>query len=126
MVAPEVVIVERLEASPHRDHARTGGIERDGFDLLAVHARRAERLARGRHQRVHVVARARWVAWSGSSFLRISGYSAVAEPRRPWRLSKMETRTLSVPKSTPATMATVSSFLHDTRCASEGPVPRES
>src|ERR1035438_467145 len=44
------------------------------------------------------------VAWSGSSFLRSSGYSAAPAPRRPWTLSKTETRTLSVPKSTPATM----------------------
>src|SRR5215471_2703060 len=45
-----------------------------------------------------------WVAWSGSSFLRWRGYSATPEPRRPLVLSKMETRTERVPKSTPATM----------------------
>src|SRR6266404_6036187 len=46
-----------------------------------------------------------WVAWSGSSFFRCSGYSATPEPRRPRSVSTMVTRTLKVPKSTPATIA---------------------
>src|SRR5205823_4140967 len=44
-----------------------------------------------------------WVAWSGSSFLRWRGYSPTPAPRRPLTESKIETRTLRVPKSTPAT-----------------------
>src|SRR5262249_25635002 len=47
------------------------------------------------------------VAKSGSSCLRWSGYSETAEPITPLALSTSETRTLSVPKSTPATMAMV-------------------
>src|SRR5664279_4621535 len=46
----------------------------------------------------------RCVAWSGSSRLRSTGYSAIAEPSRPLTLSNRETRTLCVPKSTPATI----------------------
>src|SRR6266704_353063 len=46
-----------------------------------------------------------WVAYSGSSRLRWRGYSAMAEASRPRSLSTMETRTLNVPKSTPATTA---------------------
>ena len=45
------------------------------------------------------------VAYSGSSRLRWSGYSASAEASSPRLLSTRETRTLRVPKSTPATMA---------------------
>src|SRR6266436_536119 len=46
-----------------------------------------------------------WVAYSGSSRLRCRGYSARAESSNPRSLSTMETRTLRVPKSTPATIA---------------------
>src|SRR5581483_593326 len=45
------------------------------------------------------------VAYSGSSRLRWRGYSAIADPIMPRSLSTMETRTLRVPKSTPATIA---------------------
>ena len=48
------------------------------------------------------------VAYSGSSRLRCKEYSAMAEPIRPRSLSTNETRTLNVPKSTPATMLIVS------------------
>ena len=44
----------------------------------------------------------RCVANSGSSRRRRSGYSADAVPSRPRSLSSSVTRTLSVPKSTPA------------------------
>jgi hypothetical protein len=39
--------------------------------------------------------------------LRFSGYSALAVLNRPRSLSSSVTRTLSVPKSTPATIATL-------------------
>src|SRR5437016_8230475 len=45
------------------------------------------------------------VANSGSSRLRCRGYSATAEASKPRSLSTSETRTLKVPKSTPATTA---------------------
>ena len=38
MVAPEVVIVERLEVGVDRDDAGAGGVERDGLDGVAVDA----------------------------------------------------------------------------------------
>src|SRR6185437_2494058 len=44
------------------------------------------------------------VAWFGSSRLRCSGYCADAVAMDPLRLSTRVTRTLSVPKSTPATV----------------------
>jgi hypothetical protein len=47
----------------------------------------------------------------------LSGYSALDEPILPRSLSKMDTRTLSVPKSTPATMLM--------RCILYGYVPVE-
>src|ERR1044071_6851925 len=53
------------------------------------------------------------VAYSGSSRLRCSGYSETAEPSMPRSPSTMETRTLNVPKSTPATID--NQLLH--RCA---------
>src|SRR5208337_5390830 len=51
------------------------------------------------------------------SFLRCRGYSAVPEPRRPFAVSTRVTRTLSVPKSTPATIAMglLGSLLSDER-----------
>src|SRR6266705_3232746 len=45
------------------------------------------------------------VANSGSSRLRCRGYSATTEASKPRSLSTSETRTLKVPKSTPATTA---------------------
>ena len=105
MVAPEVVIVERFEMLVHRDHARTGGVERNRFDLLARDAGRRQRLARGLRQRPHVVG----VALRG--VVRIFLACAAADtppmpaPSRPRTLSNIDTRTLSVPKSTPATIA---------------------
>src|SRR5690348_3119954 len=47
--------------------------------------------------------------------MRCSGYSAVPEPSRPFSLSKIETRTLRVPKSTPATIVA-------NRCSSVMPI----
>ena len=47
-----------------------------------------------------------WVLSWGSVGELCSGYSATAEPSLPRSLSKMEMRTLSVPKSTPATTLT--------------------
>ena len=52
-----------------------------------------------------------WSSWDcvlscGSVGELCSGYSATAEPSLPRSLSKMEMRTLNVPKSTPATTLT--------------------
>src|SRR3569623_617014 len=49
------------------------------------------------------------VAKSGSSRLRCNGYDADAVPTGPHSLSTNVTRTLNVPKSTPATTAIVCS-----------------
>ena len=55
VVAPEVVVVERLEMRVHRDHARAGGVERDGLDGVAVDAGGFDGAAHGLGQRLHVV-----------------------------------------------------------------------
>ena len=103
MVAPEVVIVDGLEVRVHRNHAGAGGIERDGLDGVAVDAGLGERGAHGRGQRAHVVRVAlRGVV--GIFLLAQQRILAHPAPSRPLALSKMETRTLRVPKSTPATM----------------------
>jgi len=86
----------------HRDHSRAGGVESNGFDGVAVDAGGSTARCVPRPG-LHMVG----VALGGvvgSSFFRSSGYSAEPEPRRPLTLSNMETRTLRVPKSTPATM----------------------
>ena len=55
VVAPQVVVVDRLQLFIHRNHAGSGGIERDGFDRLSVYARRQNGAVHGFHQRAHVV-----------------------------------------------------------------------
>ena len=55
VIAPEVVVVERLEAFVDRDHARPGGIEGDGIDRAAVDAGLGDGAARGIPQGAHVI-----------------------------------------------------------------------
>jgi hypothetical protein len=83
VIAPQVVVAERLQPGVDGDDARAGRVDRDRRDLAACDC----------------------VAKYGSSCLRCSGYSDTAEPSRPRSLSTIDTRTLSVPKSTPATTA---------------------
>ena len=58
VVAPEVIIVERIEVGVYGNHGGTGRIERDRLNVFAAHAGRGDRLARGRNQRVNVIAMA--------------------------------------------------------------------
>ena len=79
MVAPEIVIVERLQVRVDRNDAGAGGVERDGFDG------RPSMPAFARAGAVASASARMWsawlcVAWSGSSFLRSSGYSATPAP----------------------------------------------
>ncbi len=105
VVAPEVIIVERLQIRVHRHHARPRGVDGQRLHRCARHPGRRQRLARGLRQRPHVVR----VALRGVVRIVLappsSGYSAVPEPSRPRSLSTIDTRTLNVPKSTPATIA---------------------
>ena len=55
VIAPEIVVVERIHPFADRDHAGSGGVECDGFDLLAGNARQLHRLPRGLGQRAHVI-----------------------------------------------------------------------
>ena len=55
MVAPEIVVVERLELVIDRDDARPGRVDGDRLDRAPRHARLGERLARRLGERVHVV-----------------------------------------------------------------------
>jgi hypothetical protein len=106
VVAPEIVFAQRDEAFADHDDAGAGGVERDGFDLVAIDAADAHRLVHGASERGHlVVVRLRLeVRVGGGVVQRILGAAAPSLPRS---LSKMEMRTLSVPKSTPATTLTV-------------------
>ena len=56
MIAPEIVIVQRLQVLAHRNDAGAGGIERDRRYLRAVHLRCCKRRV--------CVARASAAMWS--------------------------------------------------------------
>ena len=55
VVAPEIVVVERLQILVDGNDRGAGGVESDGFDLVAGDAGLLERLARGGGQGAHVV-----------------------------------------------------------------------
>ncbi len=55
VVAPQVVVVQRLHVGVDRNHSGPGGIERNGFDGVAVDARRFDGQSRGPGQRPHVI-----------------------------------------------------------------------
>ncbi len=54
VVAPEVVVVERLHLVVDRDDGRAGGVEGDGADFLPLDPRRLECAPRGLDERLHV------------------------------------------------------------------------
>ncbi len=55
VVAPEVVIVQRLQVFVHGDHARPGRVHRDRLDRFALHPRRCQGLLHRFHERPHVI-----------------------------------------------------------------------
>src|SRR5205807_1935028 len=55
VVAPEVVIVERLKSCAYRDDAGTGRIERNGFDIGSPDTRGRDRLLRRFNQGLHLI-----------------------------------------------------------------------
>ena len=105
MIAPEVVLAEGDEVFADGDDAGAGGVERDGFNLAAIDAADFDCLAHGAGEGGHLVV-VRLGLELGSAGELCSGYSATAEPSLPRSLSKMEMRTLNVPKLTPATTLT--------------------
>ena len=55
MVAPQIVIIERLHAGVDRHHTRAGRIERDSLDLLARDPRLGQHRPHGADQPVHLI-----------------------------------------------------------------------
>ena len=55
VVAPQVVVVQRLHLGVHRNHAAAGGIERQGFDRAPVDGGRIHGAVRGLGQGPHVI-----------------------------------------------------------------------
>ena len=82
MVAPEIVIVERLQLLVHRDHARTRGVHGDRLDRSPVDAGGIERSRRAAPAPT-CDPRGSASHGPGSSFRRCSGYSAGPDPVRP-------------------------------------------
>ena len=104
MIAPEVVLVERLEVFADRNDAGAGGVESNGGNFSAIDAGGLKHIARGGDEGGHLV---------GVGLGGVIGIFATAMQRIGGRggsdgallLSTRVTRTLSVPKSTPATIA---------------------
>ena len=55
VIAPQVVVIQRLKIRAHRDHARPRRIKRNRADCIAAYAGICDRLARRFYQRVHLV-----------------------------------------------------------------------
>ncbi len=55
MVAPQIVVIERLHAGVDRDHARAGRIERHRLDLLARDPSLGQYRPRGADQSIHLI-----------------------------------------------------------------------
>ena len=56
MVAPQIVVIERLHARVDRNHARPGGIERYSLDLLPRDAGFGQRGPHGVDQPLHLIS----------------------------------------------------------------------
>ena len=55
MIAPEVIIVQRFQALAHRNHARSGRVQRDCCNRVAIHAGALERISGRRRECCHLV-----------------------------------------------------------------------
>ncbi len=55
VIAPEVVVVERLEVGVDGNYARSGGVESDGFNLRAVDFGLGDGFARSLGESVHLI-----------------------------------------------------------------------
>src|SRR5262249_17457333 len=55
VIAPEIVVVDRIEPVVDRNHAGPSCIQRDGFDRAAVHTSGLDGPACGQRQCIHVV-----------------------------------------------------------------------
>ena len=77
MVAPQVVLVERLHLRVYRHYAGAGGVKGDGLDFLAADARFFYRQPCSNCERTHVVGmRLRCIIWVlAATMKRIFRYS---------------------------------------------------
>ena len=55
MIAPKVVVIERLKVFPNGNYRGTRRVQRDGANLVAGHPGFFHSLSRGRGQRFHVI-----------------------------------------------------------------------
>src|SRR4051812_22715305 len=55
VIAPEIVLVERLKIFSYRDDARSGGVERHGPNAGPFHTGRSQRFTHGAYESCHVV-----------------------------------------------------------------------
>ena len=55
MVAPQVILIQRLQPLAHRNHARAGRVERNGRNRAPIHPRSAQRVPRRGRQGCHLV-----------------------------------------------------------------------
>ena len=55
VIAPEIVVIERLHRGVDEDDARSGGVESDGFDAVAVDTGLRESVACGAGERGHLI-----------------------------------------------------------------------
>ena len=104
MIAPEIIVVERLKICVDGDDAGAGSIHRQRGHVIPGNLRGGNRLARGLRQSAHVIV----VALGGEIgivFPPMQRILANARTKAPRAESTMDTRTLRVPKSTPATIA---------------------
>ena len=107
MVAPEVVVIERLQCRIDRNHARAGGVERDGLDMLAGRSRLSAatwRMALTSALHLILVRLRGVIRVFALAFQRILGRSPC--PDRPRSLSNSVDAHTQRSKITPATIAT--------------------
>ena len=105
MVAPEVIVVERLQALAHGHDGRPRGVDAEALDGAAVDARRRNRPFHRLRQRGHVVG----MTLRGVFRIFLLAMQRIfphAAPQPPLAASTVErwTPSRSVLKSTPTTM----------------------
>ena len=114
MIAPEIVIIQRLKFFSDRNDTRSGRVERNSGDRPPVDSGAIDGLSHGIYQRIHVigVALRRVIRIVFAAMQRILGCAGAESSLSE---SKIETRTFKVPKSTPATMLIVCQYISQPR-----------
>ena len=105
MVAPQVIVVERLQIFVHRNDRRARRVDGQRLDLAAVDCPPTRSPVRPRRLKRPQMIRMTLGRVIGIVVAAVQrDTSRLPEPSRPRSLSKIEKRTLCVPKSTPATI----------------------